>query len=540
MKIAVTLGILASLMFARPGAAAEVLPAIKGQVIDSSGTPVAGALVVAIAASSSVGDRMAFTDSHGLFSIPNLLVGQYSVKVSMSRFLPVLRNGIQLANGTTAILNLNLQTAMDVFRRVTSGGKSAEDMVWVLRSSRATQPVMRLLGQDADDSPAALDYSGYLQVYSKSVESSGSTADSVGSSFSLTMPLQNHAKVTVDGQYNESADQPRGISATYAFAPANKHQSQVSLSMRQSALLNGTMSPDNLKDSGDSLKEIQIKYNEKLQLMNHLVFSYSAETGRTVGLTRDEYFRPGVKISFVPNSQTTFGAEATAEAPSRPDDPIRGKEYFEQQAMLPLSHQNYRHAEANASRIVSGTTKISGAIFKDQSATQMLFVTMPDGSRRFVILDGRGAGSNGMRLFVDREFKNFDAGIGYTVATAQVFAKGTNESSIGEQMSQRQLHVVTARIKTDLDITNTQLTAVYRWVSPFAAAPVDPYQTNVEYNDPTLSITVAQNLPTWGMFPGKVQAILDARNLLEQSANGHTTQISISPRFVKGGINIRF
>src|SRR6185503_10628705 len=115
-----------------------------------------------------------------------------------------------------------------------------------------------------------------------------------------------------------------------------------------------------------------------------------------------------------------------------------------------------------------------------------------------------------------------------------------SESSIADQITQRQLHVVTARIKTDLDITSTQLTAVYRWVSPFAAAPVDPYQNNVEYNDPTLSITVAQTLPTWGSFPGKVQAILDARNLLEQSNPNHGIHISNSPRFVKGGINIRF
>jgi len=532
MKIAVTLGIIASLLLPRTVAAEETLPAIRGTVVDSSGSPVVGALVIAIASSSSVGERMAFTDSHGLFSIPNLLVGQYSVKVSMSRFLPALKSGIQLANGTTATLSLNLQTALDIVRRANSnGGKSAEDMVWILRSSRATQPVMRLIGQDSDDIAAA-DYSGYVQVYSKSVETSGTTADSVGSRFSITMPLQNHARVTVDGQYNESPDQPRGISATYEFAPANHRQSQVSVSMRQSSNLNGTF-------PGDNLKEIQIKYNEKLQLMNHLVLNYSAETGKTAGLAYDQYFRPGVKISFVPNSQSALGVEATAEAPARADDPIRGKDYFEQQMILPLSHQTYRHAEANASR-VSGTTKVSGGVFRDQSFTQMLYVTMPDGSKRFFILDGNGPGSNGARIFIDREFKNFAAGIGYTVATGQVFSKYVySESSIADQMSQRQLHVVTARIKTDLDITNTQLTAVYRWVSPFAAAPVDPYQTNVEYNDPTLSITVAQNLPTWG-FPGKVQAILDARNLLEPSANGHSTLISISPRFVKGGINIRF
>jgi len=100
--------------------------------------------------------------------------------------------------------------------------------------------------------------------------------------------------------------------------------------------------------------------------------------------------------------------------------------------------------------------------------------------------------------------------------------------------------VVTARIKTDVNLTNTELTAVYHWVSPFAATAIDPYQTNTEYMDPTLSISVAQTLPTWGSFPGKVQAILDARNLLEQSGPNRGIHISNSPRFLKGGINIRF
>jgi hypothetical protein len=108
------------------------------------------------------------------------------------------------------------------------------------------------------------------------------------------------------------------------------------------------------------------------------------------------------------------------------------------------------------------------------------------------------------------------------------------------EIVQRQFHVFTARIKTDVDITNTELTAVYHWVSPLALMTVDPYQSNAEYNDPTLSITVAQTLPAWGLFPGKVQAILDARNLFEQSSGNHSAQISNSPRFVKGGINIRF
>jgi hypothetical protein len=62
----------------------------------------------------------------------------------------------------------------------------------------------------------------------------------------------------------------------------------------------------------------------------------------------------------------------------------------------------------------------------------------------------------------------------------------------------------------------------------------------MEYNDPTLSVSIAQNLPTHGMFPGKLQAILDARNLLDQSLGTPRTQIGQYPRLVKGGINFKF
>jgi len=535
LKIAIALGIVASLMFPVAGMAAENLGAIQGSVRDNSGIPVAGALVIVMSMTPSAGERMVFTDNHGSFSIPNLLVGEYSVKVTMSRFLPASKGPIQLTGGTTAVLSLNLQTAMDIFRRVTTQDtKNAQDMVWVLRSSRATQPVLRLLDQNADDAPLSLDYSGFLQIYSTSSESSIGATDGVGSRFSVTMPLQSRARVTVDGQYSDAPDQPRGFGATYEFARGENHQSHVSMNMRQAGLTNGTF-------PGKDLKEIQLKYGEKLQLMNHLIFNYSAETGKTAGRANDHYFRPALGLSLVPNAQTAIGVSATAEAPERADDPIRGKEYFDQQTFLPPTRQAYRHAEINASRIVSDTTKFSAAVFKDQAADHILFVSNPGGSGSFLILNGQGIPSQGVRIFVNRDFKGFGAGVGYTVASGLGLKyPASNVDEVRDQMRQRQFHVVTARIKTDVDITNTELTAVYRWISPMAAMSIDPYQSNVEYNDPTLSITVAQTLPTWGNFPGKVQAILDARNLFEQATSSRGVAISNSPRLVKGGINFRF
>jgi hypothetical protein len=535
MKIAVALGIIVSLMVPVTGMAAENLGAIQGKVRDGSGAPVAGALVIVVATKSFPGERMAFTDNLGSFSIPNLVVGQYSVKVSLAPYLPSQTTAIQLSSGTTAILSLNLQTAMDVIRRVNSREtKNAQDMVWILRSSRATQPVLRLLGAPTEDDIASTDYSGYLQIYSNSLESNKGLTDGLGSRFSLTMPLQSRARVTLDGQYNESADQPRGLGATYDFAPSDYRQSRVSVNVRQGTLLNGSF-PE------EDLKEIQIKYDEKLEPLHHFVFNYGAETGRTDGRESDQYVRPMLGVSFVPNSITTIGVVASAEGPAQADDPIRGKDYFDQQAYLPPVHQEYRHTEIQVSRLLDSSTKFSGAVFKSRTASQTLFVSLPDGTRTFLILDGSNLRSQGARFFVDREFKGFDAGLGYTIASAYGLSKPAYRmDELMDQMTQRQFHVVTARIKRDVDITNTELTAVYHWVSPLAAVAIDPYQTNAEYLDPTLSITVAQTLPTWGTFPGKVQAILDARNLFEPSSTNHGVHISNSPRFVKGGINIRF
>jgi hypothetical protein len=535
MKIAVALGIIASLMLPVAGMAAENLGTIQGQVRNHNGAPVVGALVIAVATKSFPRERMAFTDSLGAFSIPNLLVGQYSVKVTMSPYLPTQSAAIQLSGGTTAILSLNLQTAMDVVRRVnTRDAKSGQDMVWILRSSRATQPVLRLLGEGTEDDVSGADYSGYLQIYSNSFESNRGVTDGLGSRFSLTLPLQSHARVIVDGQYNESPDQPRGLAATYEFAPVENRQSRVSVNVRQATVLNGSF-PE------EDLKEIQLKYDEKLELLNHFVFNYGAETGRTDGMTSEQYIRPMLGVSFVPNAITTIGVVASAEGPAQADDPIRGKDYFEQKTYLPSVHQEYRHAEVHVTRILDGATKLSGAVFKDRAASQTLFVSLPDGTRTFLILDGSNLRSQGARFFVDREFKGFNAGLGYTVASGFGLSKPAYHlDELMNQMTHRQFHVVTARVKTDVDITNTELTAVYHWVSPLAAVTIDPYQTNAEYLDPTLSITVAQNLPTWGTFPGKVQAILDARNLLESSNPNHGIHISNSPRFVKGGINIRF
>ena len=519
------------------GAAAD-LGTITGRVHNAGGEPIVGALVIAIAASPVFPERIALTDKDGEFSISNLFAGQYTVKVSMPRFLSEMKPGIRLTAGGTAVLTVNLQNAMDVVRRVvTRDTAPSDDIVWTLRSSRSTQPILRLVESTHKPQPLKLvgfDYSGYFQVYSKSVETSSGITDGVGSQFSVTMPLDTTSKITFHGQYHESPMQPRGVGASYDFVPATRHKAAVGVNVRQGALFGDPL-------QSDSMREVQLRYAEDFQWTDHLVLNYGAEAGRIGTVSGTTYLRPRFGISWVPQRRTTVTLSGSSQAPSMADDPVRGKEYYDRTVLVPPALERYSHAEAGISHIFGDGFEVSAAAFRDRTETEALFVSNADGRHGILILDTSNIPSEGIRLNVNRQFRNFEAGLGYTsVNGVGISSRATTFDEMRNQLVRRRFQSVAARFKADVDATQTEITAVYRWTSAFSASRLDPYQRLIEYNDPTLSVSVAQNLPTWGMFPGKVQAILDARNLLDQSLGAQRTQVGLYPRLVKGGINIKF
>jgi len=518
--------------------AVNTLAAIQGSVKDSGGLPVVGALVVVAAANPKMPERMAWTDSRGSFNVPNLFAGEYSIRVTMSRFLPAFRGGIQLNAGGNATLTVNLQNALDVVRRAVSRDKNpvSDDIVWTLRSSRSSQPPLRLLEGTQEKTPALTpDYSGYFQVYSKSVETAAGVEEGVGSQFSVTMPLDGRSKVTLAGQYSEVPSQPRGFGASYEFRPAERHHSAIGVNVRQGALIVDPLNGE--------LREIQLQYSENFQWSDHIVLNYGAEIGRADAISDRNYLRPRLAVSWVPEARTTVTVSGTSQAPSSPDDPVRGKDYFDRAAFIPPALERYAHTELMVSRVFRDDIEISAAMFKDRTDHQALFVSKPDGRQGVLILNTRHSPAEGFRFHIDREFRGFEVGLGYTTTTGLAFQNISTTSLRGDirkELTPDRFHLVTARFKADVDSTQTEFTAVYRWVSNFSATRLDPYQRTVEYNDPTLSLSLAQNLPNWRMLPGKMQAIIDARNLFEQTYGSKASQLAQYPRLVKGGINIRF
>ncbi len=535
--------ILASLlvcgMLSMGNALAEDGPAsLRGRVQDSTGAPLIGALIAVQYEDAFFRERLVFSDRSGVFSVPNLLAGNYSLKVTKPRFLPAVAAGITLTEGTNAVLTISLQTAMEIIRRGIRRG-SLEEMKWVLRSAPSTRPILRMVEDDTDEvevdaTVAALESSGYFQLYSKSINSPEGPTDSVGSQFAFSLPLALGSQVTFTGQYTEASNQPRGFGATYEFSPGENHKSFLAVNMRQGALFNAGQ-------AGAATREVKVQYGEQLQWSDHLVFTYGADIGRADGITSNNYLRPELGAAWVPEARTTLKVLYSRRAPADTDDPIRGREYFDRTVYIPPELESYSHSEIGATHILSEFLRVSAAAFRDEAGTQAFLVDAENGRRAIMMFDGDAATTTGVRMHADRSFRGFEAGVGYTYASARGFDQDVvSPEELRRDAVRRNFHVVTARVKTDIDLTQTAVTAVYRWNSGFSLAAVDPYQRFAEYNDPTLSITIAQDLPSWKIFPGRFQAVVDARNLFEPSFGSRRTIHAQYPRLLKGGIHIKF
>jgi hypothetical protein len=91
--------------------------------------------------------------------------------------------------------------------------------------------------------------------------------------------------------------------------------------------------------------------------------------------------------------------------------------------------------------------------------------------------------------------------------------------------------------------TGTNVRTVLRFSPNATVFAIDPFAGRLAVYDPSLSIQVTQELPSFGL-PLRAEAVIDARNLLDvqpSSENGEIlTQLTTGRRSVRGGISLRF
>jgi len=82
--------------------------AFTGAVVDQAGAPVPGATITVTATGTKL-TRTVVTDQGGSYHVQGLLPGSYQVRIELSGFRPLTRDGVRVATGETIRLDLRLE-----------------------------------------------------------------------------------------------------------------------------------------------------------------------------------------------------------------------------------------------------------------------------------------------------------------------------------------------------------------------------------------------------------------------------------------------
>src|ERR1051326_8123339 len=559
---------------------------IAGYVKDSSGAPQMGAVVEVFVSAVKVGTTV-FTDSRGYYEAANLPAGTYQVKATALSFLPTLRENVALHSHTRAIVNLTLNTLADAIKLIPARRTAADepdDWHWTLRSA-TNRPVLRVLEKDKDATKKDKDdddsgNSGSLVVISHNNSERGGqnqpmkasvafiagaeaggfgSAGDMTTSFALEKSLFSSGTLSFNGNIGASAGDPTGVlRASYAHDFGASSRPTFTVTYRHfaapgTAVLNSPYSAIEMSSSDSMTVDgfIDLNYGADLQSMQ---FADRVTALRPHGSV-NVHLSPNMVVEYryatsEPDTRATKGFD-TAPADLSESGPRMALTNGE-----PVV-EHARHHEVSVSRRM-GDTRVQLAAFLDRVHNLVLTGAgdptsysddiLPDVySGTFSYGFAPGVSSAGARVVVQRKIsEDLTATVDYSTGQA-VSAADANAAwqTLAQSFGVGRQHSVGAKLYGYIPSAGTRLIASYKWTSGNALSTVDAFNASPGQIDPYLSIFIRQPLPC-GFMPGKMDALLDMRNLLAQGyvpvmgQDGRTVYMVQSARALRGGLAFTF
>jgi hypothetical protein len=211
-----------------------------------------------------------------------------------------------------------------------------------------------------------------------------------------------------------------------------------------------------------------------------------------------------------------------------------------------------RRLEFGIERVLDNNSSIEATAFFDTTDGRGVgLLNMPlnafagdPGEQLLSVANQQGA-ARGLRVVYARRVNSFlKTSAGYSFGRGQQLASGASAATLspGELFDNGFFQTIAAQVESSFD-TGTEVRTVLRFSPRAAVFAIDPFAGRVAVFDPSLSILVTQDLPTFGL-PLRAEAVLDARNLLDAQVSiddGETlTALSANRRSVRGGILVRF
>ena len=547
-------------------------PGVTGVVRDRIGRPQIGAAVELLNAHYAV-VAQTFTDDRGHYVLPRVEAGVYQVKATASLLLPAIHPGLHLLAGTRAVVNLTLASlyqALDWLPAENRQPNSPEDdWDWTLRLS-TNRPLLRVRDEDTARKAAK---SGARDVQgSVLIEETNDAADRVTWGETVHSGLARFGEGGLEERAHwEGSGESRAVllSGSVAAGSTGLGRAATTVAYRQeltpdrSLVTTATLAerPGIRSAEGSGLTTLRMRSASTLQVGDLLRLEAGTElaaarlgSGPVVAGNH-----PFASIAFplggghleyrIASAPTMTGTdalerEASEDAPAVME--VNGKLAMEQGLHQEIAFNRQAGSwtgelsvfdDALAHPLVEGA--VQGAAPGDAAAIDSKDVLYDPETGMIAVSGQRYRHGGVMALLRDQLSPDTWLSFRYAMGEATVVP-----FEAGHTFGGRATPMVSAAAGTRVAETGTVVRGSYRWQPVNTVTQVAPFASGIP--DAYLGLSLRQPLHLERVGAGKVEAILDIRNLLAEgyrpflSQDGTTVYFAQAQRCIAGGISFSF
>ncbi|HKO95459.1 MAG TPA: carboxypeptidase-like regulatory domain-containing protein [Pyrinomonadaceae bacterium] len=552
------------------------LATVTGAVVDHKGNPISGAVISLLNGADKI-VKQARSDAQGRFSA-RIAPGKYGITAIANGFSSVVFASVEVRASQELIYRFNLEP-IGTGKTLPERRKDRDDVRWVLRSSQTKRSIFQAQEGDDADIQAVLGIEPSTNPTEPAIPTEAETEatrdDSArrmrgvvetyftSDSFTGSYPALNFAlagatnglDVIVAGQTGAGPNAPERIEASTYFRVGNRHRLGVAAGGVRYGNPTWTFAPDQAARIG----QFSVRAIDEWIVHDGIVVVLGLDYSRFIGAGGADSVTPRIGLQFDANARTRLKAAYAPGGSESETQSVVGFEnahvvfadgnkrpvaYVDGRAVMERSHR----LEFGVERVVDNESNFEATAFFDTTtgrgvgllSTPMTAFAGTPGETFTSIANQQGA-SRGMRLVYTRRLSRvWSASAGYSFGRGQRLASDVSEPA--DMFESGFFQTGALQLGGGFD-TGTTIRTVLRFSPNATVFAIDPFAGRLAVYDPSLSIQVTQELPSFGL-PVRAEAVLDARNLLDVQAssdNGETmTQLSTGRRSVRGGISLRF
>jgi len=589
-KFAIKFGLIAGMVGLTPAlhaadADAFFVPVLSGQILgevrNATGVVQMGAVVSLYNRYDEL-LRRGLSNQDGKFVFDSLAPDVYSIRVSLASFVPALRRNISVLAGSESLLKIQLASALSTIELVPlnspEGALMSDSWKWVLKTSHATRPVLRLLPQTSSSrsSMASLfsETSALVKVSAGDGDPFSGTSQDLGTAFVLATSVNGTSKIRVSGNvgYAASGFPSAGFRTTYRRDDQSGEGPQLALTVRQ-IYLPSLMGSGSVGSNTPALRTASLSSYDRMEVLDviHLEYGVSLESISLFG--RINHVNPFARATYDLDDHSAV--RLAVSAGSQPVELLTAGSNQNQnlsEDLAALGQMQRISRRDNQATVERNKVIEAGYQAIDGSRTYRASVYAEEVSNGAFLMSGDSSLVDPGNLLPDLSSRGtvFNIGdyrrIGFSASVTQKLGDRVEVSAAAGRTDALQLQPspdapvatgddlrsgvrnaprpwVTVQADAAVPVTKTHLATSYGWTDPNVLMPIHVSLTGKTDQKVGWNVYARQPLPSIGGM--RLEMTVDLRNLLAQgyvplqSAGGHAV-LTNAPRAVRGGVSFIF